>query len=284
MPFTLAHPAAALPFRKTRLVFSAVVVGSVAPDFEYFLRLAPQGRYFHSLPGLVFCTLPVALAVLWLFHRSAKFAVVRLLPTGVQQRLPPDTGFPFGGLRRFALLALSVLVGAVTHILWDSFTHRGSWAVKHLWLLHQQVVLPWPIHRSVAVCIVLQHLSGLIGVGILVFWFLAWFRRTPPVHRVEAPLSRETKAGILLSVFGLTLCGALVRTALFRPASPISDLGVFVVTWLALLWWALVALGWWWRPRQVSGQLRSTPCAAAANPASPAGRHRRSPATALPEP
>ena len=72
MPFTLAHPAAALPFRKTRLVFSAVIVGSMAPDFEYFLRLAPQGRYFHSLPGLFLCTLPVAFAVLWLFHRSAK--------------------------------------------------------------------------------------------------------------------------------------------------------------------------------------------------------------------
>src|SRR5208282_3822629 len=123
MPFTLAHPAAALPFRKTGLVISAVVVGSMAPDFEYFLRLSPQGRYFHSLPGLIIYTLPVALAVLWLFHRSVKFAVLRLLPNRIRMRLS-CTEFSFGNSRRFALLVLSVSVGALTHVIWDSFTHN----------------------------------------------------------------------------------------------------------------------------------------------------------------
>lgn len=282
MPFTLAHPAAALPFRKTRLVISAVVVGSMAPDFEYFLRLSPQGRYFHNFPGLFVCALPAALAVLWLFHRCTRYAVVRLLPTPVQQRLVCNE-FPFGNLRRFALLALSVLVGALTHVLWDSFTHRRSWLVQHWAPLHYGVMLYWPVHRRVAVAILLQHLSGLIGVAILVLWCIAWFRRTPPVHPVEAPLSRAAKSGILLLVFGLTLCGALLRTAMFRPASPVSDIGVFVVTWIALFWWALVALGWFWRPRPVSQRLRFTPCAAAAAPASPADTHRRSPAATLPE-
>jgi len=283
MPFTLAHPAAALPFRKTRLVLSAVIVGSMAPDFEYFLRLAPQGRYSHSLPGLFLRALPVALAVLWLFHRRARFAIVRLLPNCVQQRLV-CSDFSFGNLRRFALLALSVMVGAFTHVLWDSFTHRRSWIVRHWPLLQREVVISWPIHRAVFVCILLQHLSGLIGMGILALWFAAWFRRTPPVHAVEAPLSRGTKIGILLLLFALSLCGTGLRTALFRPASPMSDLGVFVVTWIALLWWALVALGWWWQSRPVSGRLQAIPCAAVAAPASPADRHRRSPAAALPEP
>jgi hypothetical protein len=281
MPFTLAHPAAALPFRKTRLVISAVVVGSMAPDFEYFLRLAPQGRYFHTPSGLFLCTLPVALAVLWLFHRCARYAVVRLLPTGVQQRLVCHD-FPFGNLRRFGLLALSVMVGALTHVLWDSFTHRRSWIVRHWPLLHQQVVITWPIHRSTFVCILLQHLSGLFGMAIIAIWCLVWLRRTPPAHAVEAPLSRGTKFGILLLLFGLSLGGALLRTALFRPASPIAGLGVFVVTWIALLWWALVALGWWWRPRLAAGRLPSIQCVAAA-PASPADRHRKPPAAALPK-
>ncbi|MGC2210691.1 MAG: DUF4184 family protein [Candidatus Korobacteraceae bacterium] len=281
MPFTLAHPAAALPFRKTRLVISAVVVGSMAPDFEYFLRLAPQGRYFHTPSGLFLCTLPVGMAVLWLFHRCARYAVVRLLPTCVQQRLV-CRDFPFGNLRRFGLLALSVMVGALTHVLWDSFTHRRSWIVRHWPLLHQQVLISWPIHRSTFVCIVLQHLSGLIGMAMIAIWCLVWLRTTPPAHAVEAPLSRGTKFGILLLLFGLSLGGALLRTALFRPASPIADLGVFVVTWIALLWWALVALGWWWRPQRAAGPLHSIPCAAAAAPASPADTRRKPPAAALP--
>ena len=176
------------------------------------------------------------------------------------------------------------MVGALTHDLWDAFTHRQSWIVRHWPLLQRQVVISWPIHRAVFVCILLQHLSGLIGMGILAICLAAWFRGAPPVHAVEAPLSRGTKIGILLLLFALSLCGAVLRTALFRPASPISDLGVFVVTWIALFWWALVALGWWWRPRQASGPLHATPCAAVAAPASPADRHRRSPAAALPEP
>jgi hypothetical protein len=283
MPFTLAHPAAVLPFRKTRLVFSAVVIGSMAPDFEYFLRLSPQGRFFHSLPGLIIYTLPVAMAVLWLFHRSAKFAVFKLLPSSLQQRLTCANDFPFGDFRRFALLVLSVLVGAVTHILWDSITHRESWLVQHYPPLYQKVHISWLLHRPILVYVVLQYLSGLIGIGILAIWFIAWFRRTPPVHAIDSTLSRGAKLGSVLLLSALALCGALLRTALFRPPSLIAQTGVFVVTAIALLWWELVALGWWCQPRQASGRLRSTPCADAAAPASRADTHRRSPATALPE-
>ncbi len=282
MPFTLAHPAAALPFRNTRLVISAVVVGSMAPDFEYFLRLTPQGRYFHSLPGLFLCTLPAGLAVLWLFHRSARYAIVRLLPAPVQRRLV-CRDFPFGGARRFALLAFSVLVGAFTHILWDSFTHKQSWLVQRWPPLHREVLFPWLFHRPVMVCVLLQHLSGLIGIGVLVLWVVAWYRRTTPVETVDAPLSRRMKFAILSLLLMISSSGALLRSALLHPLSRVAQIGVFVVTAIALLWWALVALGWWWRPRQVSGQLRSIPCAAAAAPASSADRHRRSPAATLPE-
>jgi hypothetical protein len=37
VPFTLAHGAAALPFRRFHLVFSALLVGTFAPDFEYLV-------------------------------------------------------------------------------------------------------------------------------------------------------------------------------------------------------------------------------------------------------
>ena len=39
MPFTLAHPAAVLPFARTKLVFSALIAGALAPDVGYFLTL-----------------------------------------------------------------------------------------------------------------------------------------------------------------------------------------------------------------------------------------------------
>jgi hypothetical protein len=67
MPFTLSHPAAAIPFLRTRLVPSALVIGCMVPDFEYFLRFAPEGGFGHSLPGVFVFDLPVAFIALWLF-------------------------------------------------------------------------------------------------------------------------------------------------------------------------------------------------------------------------
>lgn len=52
MPLTFAHPAAVLPFsRNSKYVnFLALVLGSMAPDFEYFLHGKPHGEIsIHSL-------------------------------------------------------------------------------------------------------------------------------------------------------------------------------------------------------------------------------------------
>jgi hypothetical protein len=224
----------------------------MAPDFEYFLRLTPQDRFGHTLPGLVVFTLPVALAVLWLFHHSVKFAVVRLLPDCVQQRLVCDPGFRFGPARRFALIVLSVFAGALTHIAWDSFTHRESWLVEHSPFLLQTVTISWLPRHPMPLCILLQQISTLGGLAILAIWCIAWFHSTAPAQPVTAPLSRGAKLGAVVLLLVLALCGALLRTALFHSSSHFERLAVFVVAAIALLWWELVALGWCWQPCQAA--------------------------------
>lgn len=77
MPFTLAHPVAMLPFARRRVHFPAMVIGSLAPDFVYFLhgRAVPGG---HSLANLLWPNLPLCFAIYALYtarrrpHRSAK--------------------------------------------------------------------------------------------------------------------------------------------------------------------------------------------------------------------
>ncbi len=64
MPFTLAHPAAAAPLRRFGLVLSALVVGSMAPDFPYFLPGLPQDKFGHTLAGVFWFCVPAGLAVL----------------------------------------------------------------------------------------------------------------------------------------------------------------------------------------------------------------------------
>jgi Domain of unknown function (DUF4184) len=87
MPFTVAHVAAAVPLRRLNLVWSAFVVGSLAPDFPYVIGRVTYRSLGHDFPGVVLFTLPVSFVVLWFFHRVIKKPLAGLLPIGMQQRL-----------------------------------------------------------------------------------------------------------------------------------------------------------------------------------------------------
>ena len=48
MPFTGSHPAAVLPFLRSGLPPSALVIGSMAPDFPYYFQIATVFNPFPS--------------------------------------------------------------------------------------------------------------------------------------------------------------------------------------------------------------------------------------------
>src|SRR5689334_15350864 len=111
MPNPIAHPAASIPFTRAGLVFSALVVGSIAPDFGYFFEL-PQSYFMYTLPGVILFDVPVGLVLLWFFHALLKWPLLSLLPATLQGRLFEHAqGFSFGPFRRFLLILLSLLIG-----------------------------------------------------------------------------------------------------------------------------------------------------------------------------
>jgi len=248
VPFTLAHGAAALPFRRFRLVTSGLLVGTFAPDFEYFLRLAPNERFGHTLFGTFVLTLPVALLVLWLFHNFVKVPVARLLPETIQRRLTNHLGeFRFGGVARFALVVGSVLVGIATHLVWDSFTHRNTW-LYHRWPLLRQTV-DLPILGMIPLYKVFQHGSTVIGIAVLTIWLAVCYRNTEPSdHVLSSSASPKRKVAIGAAVTIVALAGATIRAvaAVGVPTDQSSEkrfVGMLVVTAIALAWWELVAYG-----------------------------------------
>ena len=100
MPFTLSHPAAAVPFAKRGLALSALVVGSMAPDFPYFFPLPISSYFSHSILGIGLVNVPLGLILLWLFHRILKYPLLLLLPLSHQKRLwLVAQGFRFGPSR-----------------------------------------------------------------------------------------------------------------------------------------------------------------------------------------
>ena len=91
VPLTPAHAAAVVPFcRWKALWLSPLVVGSIAPDFAYFVFLPHPLRHVGHTPwGLVTVCIPTGLAALYAFHRFFKRPLVMLLPRPLRAKLWP---------------------------------------------------------------------------------------------------------------------------------------------------------------------------------------------------
>lgn len=179
MPFTPAHVAAVLPLlgsERMRRVLdpTALVLGAMAPDFDYFLHGRMQGSISHTLPGLLLFDVPVTL-VLWCAWRFICARPVQLsLPSFVARR---TRWTRHDSISAHALL-LGALVGSATHLLWDAFTHGTSPVVAQIPALHEVVELP-VLGRMVAYR-ALQHLSSVVGLLALAGWGIHRLRRAPP--------------------------------------------------------------------------------------------------------
>ena len=253
VPFTFAHAAAAAPFRRTHLVVPAVIVGTMAPDFEYFMLLAPKSGYGHGWPGLLILTLPLALLVYWLYQAFVRAPLIWLLPEGFRQRVPYRSVEPNPfRLARFAIVLASLTAGIATHILWDSFTHPTTWVYRHWGLLSRTLTVP--VLGTIQYYKAFQHSSTILGLAVLAVWIAYWYRTTPPtglvaMTRSAQPRSAQRERLLVLAVIpGLALCGALIRA--FLGVGKLTSVAVvehfvaeWIITLIALLWWQLVIYG-----------------------------------------
>jgi Domain of unknown function (DUF4184) len=121
------------------VVFSALVVGSIAPDFGYFVPL-PSSYYMYTIQGQFLFNVPVGFVLLVLFHRLIKRPLLSLLPESWQRRLVIQAQrFSFGPAKRLCLILISLLVGSVTHMVWDSFTHSDGWLGENVTFLRTSI-------------------------------------------------------------------------------------------------------------------------------------------------
>lgn len=216
MPFTISHAAASLPIRRIarRLPLDALVVGTMAPDFEYVLRLSIQGKFGHTPVGLVLFCLPVSLVVVLVWRALVVPALLDLAPPGLATRLRGGLA-PGPGLRALTHDVPAVLLGAASHVLWDGFTHETGWFVQRIPELTSLIPGTYT-----AWYVVLQHGSTLLGGIVLLAWVAAWLHRQPRgtlrfapgqaarALRVAALLAAASAAAALLSAtrgFGVGL-------------------------------------------------------------------------------
>jgi len=184
MPFTFAHPAAILPakyFPKKWISYTALAIGSMTPDFEYFFRMRNLGIYGHTWTGLFWFDLPIAFILTLIYHAFVKNSLIDNLPLMFRQRLScfKDLNW-FGHLKQnFLSVLICLIIGIATHILWDSFTHRTGYFVTHIpWLLKNTEIFGIGQVRFY----ILQVVSSSVGL-ILLFYALFMLPKDKTVGR-----------------------------------------------------------------------------------------------------
>jgi hypothetical protein len=210
MPWTFVHPAAVLAFRKyfaNRHLFGALVVGSISPDFGYYVGCFGMATTAHTLPGLLIVCLPTGLALLVLI-RILHRPVANLLPQPHRQAilslpLMPQLGSPMTVL----YISAAIILGAVTHNIWDSFTHRAGYVVARWSPLQMPAFMLGT--KTFWVFEVLQHASTTIGLIIVVAAYFRWLRATDRGTAVPDSISDGWRYGILISLTVVSLVLAI---------------------------------------------------------------------------
>jgi hypothetical protein len=194
MPFTVSHIAAVLPGYRplTRAhMFTAAVIGSMVPDFGFLVPVFMARWQTHSLAALFTFCLPVGLTAYWLTLLLIRPALLDVVPDGAYVRL--RAAHPPASIRQFSAwlyAAAAILLGAVTHLIWDGFTHENARGVRMFPLLtdygaemagHSLHLYRW-----------LQYGSSLLGLAVVAAALILWLHHAPapaepPVRRIARP-------------------------------------------------------------------------------------------------
>ncbi len=233
VPLTLSHPAAVLPLRRLGLPMTALVAGSMAPDVPLFLgRTGTYGIY--SLVGVATVDVALTLVAVWLWFAVARDALVDLSPDAVRSRLAPHVVLTS---RQWVLAVPAALMGALTHVLWDAFTHPHRWGVAQFaWLQSDQAGLAgykWA-----------QYLSGALGLAIVCLAAVAYLRALPPIRR---PAPRPAWATGLLPAVAVAGAVSGIAAAVMNVPSGVHAMafhGVVNGTLAVVLGFAAVCVAW----------------------------------------
>jgi hypothetical protein len=208
MPWTFAHPAAVLPLRPLkRLSFGALVIGSISPDVGYYLGCFNFAAAAHTHRGLVTICLPTGLALI-AFVRVLHRPVVGLLPRPHRQALLSLPLMPrLTSPMTLWQVSISVMIGAMSHVAWDSFTHRAGYFVAIWPALRIPVVVLGT--RSIPLFEILQHASTALGVGVLVVAYVRWSRTIDSSSAALSHFTDRWRCGLLGALAVISMVAAL---------------------------------------------------------------------------
>jgi hypothetical protein len=182
MPLTIAHPAIILPalrFSGNAAFATGLIIGSLTPDFEYFLRGQLTSKVSHTILGqFVFC-LPVGLLLVLLWQTVIKRPLLQSLPHWLRKRLSLVQKSQITTSANWISCAFGLVLGSFSHIFWDAFTHDTGYFVGLMPILSQSSWGGFQLYK------IAQHFSTALGLAVISLYV---FRMSPTV---EIPVAEK---------------------------------------------------------------------------------------------
>ncbi len=211
MPFTVSHAAVVWPFARRlgrHRVLSAAVIGSMVPDFGMFLPWRLIRWETHSAIALVSFCLPMGLASYWIFQRLVRTPMLELLPEPAYARACAAPAPDLGSLRQWLYVTCGILLGAVSHLVWDGFTHEGARGVRMIPALDDPMI-DVAGHHLLGFKL-MQHASSLLGLAMVLWWASRSLRVQGDQGFISRPLGKSERqiwlvaCGLLAAVVSVT--------------------------------------------------------------------------------
>lgn len=204
MPFTISHAVAVLPFRHLYSHYfslTALFVGSMVPDFEFFVRMTLYGVWGHTWAGIVYFDIPLGLLLCWLFHRFVRLPLIDHLPDYLYRRFASYRKLDWTHYLKSHPIQVvsSLLIGILTHFVLDNFTHEEGY-ISHVYF--EQLTIRYPLMgREIPLYHLLQIISSLLGM--LVIFYYIHFTPSKPVSNDYTTPSQRVRFWFMVVVLGL---------------------------------------------------------------------------------
>jgi len=248
VPFTVSHAAAVLPlqrFGRVTLPLTALMIGSMAPDFGYFFSHQASRALTHSLIGLFIFALPAGLAVWFFFVAFLEKASITLLSDHWHTRFAHTDAITPSLIAR---AGIAIVLGAATHLLWDACTHRGTMVSRAF----PAMLGPTPGFSWLPMYHALHFLSSLVGLVILGIW-LRHLHRQPARSLIRPyPISERARIGALWFLLAASMLVGLAEWLPYVHRRYDTQLFSFAVGCMSGLFiaWSLIGIGLWLQARR----------------------------------
>jgi len=240
MPFTFAHPLYAAPLKLAKpgwFSLTGLTLGSMSPDFEYFIALEPYQTFGHSGLGLLLQAIPLSLLFAWVFHHVIKVPLADYLPgsfglSGKAKGLIRRHPWRMARWRDWLVFLVSVVIGFGTHVFLDAFTHLHGYFVVR-WPLLNEMLLGYPVYK------LLQHGLSLTGLAVFGMMALVWLiRPASEAVRNQGSVSAQAK-WLYWATVALTVIATVACKLLFSSSG--NYIGMLVVSPISGFWLGLAA-------------------------------------------